>query len=108
VNDLADVAPGLLSRGAKRVVEDFCLAIRVLIVEDDLMDAHLLEKVILGLVCRLGHLGLKLARSWGDHGLLLLLLLFGSELVCWAWLKNKATKSRRLFSVIWELRCTIG
>jgi hypothetical protein len=48
VNDLADVAPGLLeffmlSRGAKRVVEDFCLAIRVLIVEDDLMDAHLLE-----------------------------------------------------------------
>jgi len=74
VNDLADVAPGLLPRRAKRVVDDFCLAIRAitiifLIVEDDLMDAHLLEEVVLGLVCRLGHLGLKLARSWREEGI---------------------------------------
>ena len=43
MNDLADVAPGLLPRRAKGVVDDFCLAIRILIVEDDPVDAHLLE-----------------------------------------------------------------
>ena len=72
------------------------------------MVAHLLEQVVLGLICRLvylGHLGLKLARRWRDHGLYGML---GPEPVCWAWLQNKASKSTRLLSVVWKLRFTIG